>query len=212
MICPICKKRKAQRYCPAIGDKICAVCCGTEREVSMNCPLHCPYLIAAHRYEEESFKVREHAEIPFADVYVPPDLIHERETFAIGICATLARFAAKHPLLSDADILAVLSALAETARTAASGIYYEKRPDDSLRRDLYTGLANFLSELRKHETEHASQDVTKDSQVFHILVFLAQLGAQRTNGRPRSKAFLGFLQRQFPLEEAAIEQPRLIVP
>ena len=33
MSCPICEKRKASRFCPAKAEKICAVCCGTEREV-----------------------------------------------------------------------------------------------------------------------------------------------------------------------------------
>ena len=40
--CPICEKRKAQRFCPAKGEKICAVCCGKEREVIIDCPVDCP--------------------------------------------------------------------------------------------------------------------------------------------------------------------------
>ncbi len=49
MSCPICEKRKAARFCPAKGEKICAVCCGTEREVTIDCPSDCAYLLAAHR-------------------------------------------------------------------------------------------------------------------------------------------------------------------
>lgn len=213
MICPICRKRKPQRYCPAMGEKICAICCGTEREVTIDCPLHCPYLAAAHRYEEETLKTKEPTEMPFADVNFPPDLIQEHETFVVGACATILKFAALHPPISDADILASLSALAETARTAAAGIYYEKRPDDSRRRDLYAELANFLVDIKKNEAERAGYTSIKDSEVFHILVFLVRFGTQRTNGRPRSKAFLGFLQRQFPrAQETPNEQSRLIIP
>ncbi len=213
MICPLCNKRKPQRYCPAMGEKICAVCCGTEREVTMNCPLPCAYLTAAHRYEEETLKIKMSAEMPFADVQVPRNVIHEHESLAVGVCANVAKFAAKHPEITDADILGTLSALVETARTAAAGLYYEKPPDDSLRRDLYTELAGLLVEIKKSQSERAGHAVIKDSEVFNILVFLARLAAQRSNGRPRSKAFLGFLQRQFPpVQETASEQSRLIIP
>src|SRR2546430_17653885 len=51
--CPICDRRKPARFCPAKGEKICAVCCGTEREVTIDCPSDCSYLIAAHRYESK---------------------------------------------------------------------------------------------------------------------------------------------------------------
>src|SRR5436190_794862 len=29
--CPLCGQRKARRDCPAVGQRICAVCCGTKR-------------------------------------------------------------------------------------------------------------------------------------------------------------------------------------
>ena len=54
--CPSCGRRRPERFCPAQGEKICAVCCGTEREVTLDCPADCSYLIAAHRYEQEHRK------------------------------------------------------------------------------------------------------------------------------------------------------------
>ncbi|HXN22305.1 MAG TPA: hypothetical protein VOA41_06125 [Candidatus Dormibacteraeota bacterium] len=196
--------------------KICAVCCGTEREVSLNCPLHCPYLVAAHRYEEETLKTKPLAnskEMPFADVEFPPGLIQEHELLAVGACATILKFAGQHPMIADADVLSALSALVETARTRAAGIYYERKPDDPLCRDLYAELATFLADTRKREAEHAGYTAAKDSDIFHILVFLVRLATQRSNRRPRSKAFLGFLQRQFPpIQEPAQEESRLIIP
>lgn len=217
MSCPICHKRKPQRYCPALGEKICAICCGTEREVSLDCPLHCPYLAAAHRYEEETHKVKDFVEaakgMPFADVNVPRDVIIEHQTMAVGVCAIVVKFAAQRATVSDRDVVASLSALAETTRTAASGIYYETRPDDAVRRDLYGELADFLNKLKTYEAERGGSTVTKDSDVFHVFVFLVRLGLRRSNGRPRSKAFLGFLQRQFPpAEKMDGEESRLIIP
>ena len=54
--CPICGKRRPERFCPAKCEKICAICCGTEREVALDCPSDCSFLIAAHRYEIEHWK------------------------------------------------------------------------------------------------------------------------------------------------------------
>src|SRR5438067_13025412 len=53
MTCPICHKRKAKRFCPARGDGICSVCCGTEREVTIDCPSDCAHLIACRQYDYE---------------------------------------------------------------------------------------------------------------------------------------------------------------
>jgi len=67
-ICPICNKRRAERYCPATGEKICAVDCGTEREVTIDCPTDCAYLAAAHHWEQSHPKPLAENEIPFPHV------------------------------------------------------------------------------------------------------------------------------------------------
>ena len=43
--CALCKTRSEKRFCPALHEKICAPCCGTEREVTLDCPSTCPYQI-----------------------------------------------------------------------------------------------------------------------------------------------------------------------
>ena len=52
MPCALCRTRKEKRFCPAVHDRICAVCCGTEREVSLDCPGDCPYLQQARTHEK----------------------------------------------------------------------------------------------------------------------------------------------------------------
>ena len=44
MNCAICETRRPRRYCPGVRGEICAICCGTAREVTVDCPLDCPYL------------------------------------------------------------------------------------------------------------------------------------------------------------------------
>ncbi len=213
MSCPICSKRKPQRYCPAKVETICAVCCGTEREMTIDCPADCPYLTAAHRYEEEHRKPIETADIPFPDVTFSRDVVYDHQPVVSGFGLTILKFAAAHSGLTDAEVLRALGALAETTRTLLSGIYYEKAPDALQTRALYDDLAKFVAEAKQRAAERAGYPTLKDSDVFHVLVFLLRVGTQRTNGRPKSRVFLQFLRTQYPATpELAPEQSRIIIP
>lgn len=218
MTCPICEKRKSARFCPAKGEKICAVCCGTEREVSIDCPSDCPYLVAAHRYEDEHQRTLPR-DSPLLDVKVPQDVIYTHQNVLSGLAFTAAKFSATHPDTTDSDVLAALEALAETYKTLDSGIYYEKPPNTPPARDLYTALAALLSEAKQQSAERpgssafAAGSPIKDSEVFPLLVFLYRMGLLRTNGRPRARRYLGFLRGQFPAApEFKREESRIIVP
>lgn len=218
VICVICEKRKAARFCPAKGEKICAVCCGTEREVSIDCPSDCSYLIAAHRYEDQHQRTLPE-DTPLLDVKVSQDVIYAQQNVVSGLAFAVAKFSSQHPEITDADILAAIQALAETYKTLGSGIYYEKPPNAALPRELYAALAQFLSEPRQQFSEHpgsssfAGATPPKDSEVFALLVFLYRMGLLRTNGRPRARRFLEFLRSQFPAAtEFKHEESRIIVP
>jgi hypothetical protein len=221
--CPICGKRKAERYCPAKGEKICAVCCGTEREISMDCPSDCSYLVAAHRYEDQ--RQRElPADTPFLEAKIPQDVIYMHQNFLSRLAFAVAKFSAAHPDTADPDVLAAIEALAETHRTLSSGILYEKPPAAPLSRELYGALAAFIAEARREAAragEVPESNVSaltgaggiKDSEIFALLVFLYRMGLLRTNGRPRARRFVEFLRGQFSAApELKREESRIIVP
>ena len=212
-ICPICNKRRAERYCPAIGEKICAIDCGTEREVTIDCPIDCAYLVAAHRWEQTHPKDLAEADVPFPDVAFGSDLIHNRQNVLSGLGYTVLIYAADQRSLSDADVFLTLQALAETRRTLVSGIYYEKPPEVPVAAGLYTALAKFIDEEKKHSAEHPEFPALKDTEIFQLLVFFLRFGRLRSNGRPRTRAFIQFLRSQFPSEAGvAKEEPRIILP
>src|ERR1700674_6113094 len=48
--CAICEDRKEKRFCPAVHGKICPQCCGEQREVTLDCPSDCPYLLQAREH------------------------------------------------------------------------------------------------------------------------------------------------------------------
>ncbi|MGH9774322.1 MAG: hypothetical protein ACRD50_05180 [Candidatus Acidiferrales bacterium] len=213
MSCPICQRRKPNRYCPAKGEKICAVCCGTEREVTIDCPSDCPHLVASRRYEAEHRRPVAAAELPYPSVEFSSDLVHDRGDVIFRLGAAILRFAAENRALVDAGAIAALRAFAETLRTLTTGIYYEKPPDSALPRELYTRLAQTLQDYKKQTAERAGFAALKDSEAFNVLVFLLRVASQETNHRPLSRAFLDFLRVQFPrLPEEAREAPRIIVP
>jgi hypothetical protein len=211
--CPICQKRKPQRYCPARGESICAICCGKEREVTIDCPSDCPHLISARRYELEHRKPLAADDIAFPDLEISLEIVRQNQDALLGLAMTILKFARETSSLHDPEIHEALAALAETSRTLESGIYFERPPDAPLPRALYVQLAQFLEEFKKQKAQEMGFSPLKNSEVFRLIVFLLRIGRRESNGRPRSKAFLDFLRTQFPAQpEARSEAPRIIVP
>jgi hypothetical protein len=210
--CPICEKRKAARFCPAKGEKICAVCCGTEREVTIDCPSDCAHLVAAHRYENEHQRSLP-ADTPLLDEKIPQDIVYTRQQLMAALAFSIAKFCAAQPATVDADVLTAIQALAGTYKALSSGIIYEKPPDAPLPRELYAAMTAFIAEIKKQQAERTASAGLKNSEVFYLLVFLSRMGLLRTNGRPRSRRFIEFLRGQFPqAPEVKREESRIIVP
>jgi hypothetical protein len=210
--CPICEKRKPARFCPAKGEKICAVCCGTEREVTIDCPSDCSYLISAHRYEDEHQRSIP-ADTPLLDEKIPQDIVYTHQQLMAALAFSIAKFCAAQPATVDADVLAAIHALAQTYKTLSSGIIYEKPPEAPLPRELYAALIAFITEVKKQQAERAGSAALKDMDLFYLWVFLYRMGLLRTNGRSRSRRFIEFLRAQFPqAPELKREESRIIVP
>ncbi len=212
-ICPICEKRRAERFCPAKGERICAIDCGTEREVSIDCPVGCAHLQAAHRWERDHPKPLDENQIPFPDVAFPEQLLRSGQPVLSGFVFTVLVFARDHQSLNDADIFAAAKAAAETHRTLVSGIYYEKPPQYPLAGELYAALMKFIDDEKKRETAMPESTALNEEQYFHLLVLFLRLCQMRTNGKPLSRSFLEFLRFTFqPSPEPAQERSRIIMP
>lgn len=212
MPCPICQKRKPERFCPAKGETICAVCCGTEREVTIDCPSDCTYLLRARRQDVANRKPVSWKDVPMSDVRIPPDLVDDRRDLVAGLSVSLLEFAQQNPAMHDGDAAEAFAALAETYRTLTSGLYYEKPPAGGLPRALYSHLAQFLEKFKKESAEAAGFPVIKDTEIFQILVFFLRFEKARSNARPRSRAFVDFLGAQFPQAAAVADAPRIVLP
>jgi hypothetical protein len=211
MSCPICEKRRPERFCPAKGEKICAVCCGREREVTMDCPSDCPYLLAAHRYEREHRAPLSPDEFPYRDVKFPAEFVGEHWAVVAGLARTILGFRAENKDLSDTEVLRAVEALAETCRTLDTGIYYERPPDAPLPRALYGRITEFLRDFKRQDSNRTGFGTLKASDEFRLLVFFLRVGKRETNGRSRSRSFLDFLRVRFPLPAGAAKEARHII-
>ena len=200
MTCPICHKRKAKRFCPAREDSICSVCCGTEREVTIDCPSDCPHLIASRRYDYERKEI-DWEKMPFRDTKIEPSFLDDHEALVGALAYSVCVYARDNHDLVDADVLAAISSLAETYRTLSSGIYYEKPLDYRLQRELYDRLRAAVEDHRKAEAQHTGLGAMRDADVRDALIFLAQLGFTRSNERPKGRAFLDLLRSQLKLPQ-----------
>lgn len=216
MACPLCQIRREKRFCPALHDRICAVCCGTEREVTLDCPPECVYLRQAREHE----KPRELAELRdvelFPRVEIRQSFLVEREPLLIGLSYALAQPARSDRSLRDADAIAALTALAKAHVTLASSGLITQTQATGAAQALVAELLKMLAEYRATEEKHRGYTGLRDSEVLEALVFLVRMAHARTSGRPRSRAFLDFLLARFP-EKSGIVTPqeagsRIIVP
>jgi hypothetical protein len=213
LACPLCEVRKPKRYCPAKAELICAVCCGEKREVTIDCPSDCSYLISSRRWEREHRKPVTVAYVPFPELSIPMDLIREQQPLISGLGYTVLKAATEVPSVDDSVAVDALTSLAETYRTLGTGLYYERPPDGPAARAVYMHLTQFITELRQEEQKQAAFGGVKDTDIFRLLVFLLRVAKYETNGRPRSRAFLDFLRAQFPpVTEPQAEPSRIIIP
>src|SRR4051812_14328649 len=130
VLCKICQKRRARRFCPAVSGDICTICCGTEREVSLSCPLECLYLQEAHK-RETPVEIAE-GQISNPDIRVTEEFVRDHEELLLFSIYSLVEAALRSPGTNDSDLMAVLEALIQTHRTLESGLFYETRPESTV--------------------------------------------------------------------------------
>jgi hypothetical protein len=212
MSCAICEARKPRRYCPGVRGDICAICCGTEREVTVDCPLDCVYLQDARKHERP--QSIEEKEIPDRDITVSEGFLERNNALVSFLGSRLARAVYEIPGLIDFDIREGVAALVRTFRTQQSGIYYETRPQSPVAGNLYLLLQAALAEFRQAEQQQLGISRTRDADVLGVLTFFARLEVLNNNRRARGKAFIDFLRAQFPGPEQKAPPPAssLIIP
>jgi hypothetical protein len=216
--CAICQIRKEKRFCPAVHGRICPQCCGEQREVTLDCPSDCPYLQQAREHEKPRAHDGLDAVALFLQVEVGDQFVYEHEHLIMGLTYALAKSARVDRVLNDRDLIAGLSSLARSyERLVNSGLHYDEPAQSLAQQAVAAELQTMIKEYREAELKHTGYSRLRDSEVLKALVFLLRMAHTHTSGRPKSRAFVDFLSKQFPEPDSALagtSQPgsRIIVP
>jgi hypothetical protein len=207
--CAICAVRKEKRFCPAVHGRICPQCCGEQREVTLDCPSDCPYLLQAREHEKPRPAEQFDAASLFLQVEISDQFTYEREHLLMGLSYALAKAARADRSLNDRDLISALSAMSTSyERRINSGLHYEQPLTSSAQHTAAAQVEEMVKQFREAETRQLGYSNLRDSDLLRSLVFLLRLGHARTSGRPKSRAFIDFLFAQFPEKESSVVAPQ----
>jgi hypothetical protein len=149
MSCPSCGQRKGRRDCPALGQSICTVCCGTKRLTEINCPSDCGYLTSSRAHPAAAVKKQQ--EIDVALILPSIRQLTERQHQLFFLFHSLI---ARHTpegfsRLIDADVAEAAATAAATLETAARGVIYEHSAQSVPAQRLATEIRTMLQEMRQ---------------------------------------------------------------
>jgi hypothetical protein len=216
VLCPLCETRRAKRHCPARGDQICAVCCGTKRLTEIACPPDCPYLSAAREHPAAVVVRQQRDDVGFVMQSVRDFSDRQSQLFVlIGtfIVRSASDAASLHTLV-DEDVADAMRSLAATYETSVRGVIYEHPTTSLPAQRLVSALKPLLVEAGKN----GGTAFERDAAVVLRRIEQAVSEVQAAEGNPR-RAFIVRLERIFSKaaqadapDRSSSEEPRLIVP
>ncbi len=185
------------------------MCCGAEREVTVNCPLDCEFLVEARKHDRvEPFNPEV---LPNPDIVVSRKFLQENKDLLLFMVRTLAAVVLGTPGAVDLDAREALEALIRTYRTLQSGVYYESVPENSLAANIYRRIQHALTQFRQEERQRLGISKTRDANVLALLVYLQRIELDRNNGRRRSRAFLSALMEHYRIPQPAAPAPSSLI-
>ena len=207
--CPLCSERPGKRYCPAKDVQICAVCCGTKREVEIDCPGSCAYLKASRSYEAE--KRVPDAELAEKVQKYDDAFVYRYNPVLDAMSRAVAEERMTSPWLVDNDVIEVYKALTATMKTLSSGIYYESLPDGPVRLSLFRRLKDQLDQIMQPDP-NADRRTLKVSEAVDVLDFLTFAAQVNSSVRPRSRRYLDWISEMSGNSPQAQQSSGLIIP
>jgi hypothetical protein len=209
MSCAICRIRRPRRSCPGVHGDICAICCGKEREVTVDCPFDCEYLREARKHEPPA--EIDPATMGNPDIRVTEAFLESNGMLMLAIAGIMLA-AAMQTRSVDSDVREALAGLIMTYRTLRRGVIYESLPPNPLAANLFREVQEMVAAYLQEETRRLGMTKTRDMDVLRALVFFERLAFANNNGRPRSRAFLDVLRTLAEPKPAPNAAPSLILP
>lgn len=204
MPCAICNLRKQRRSCLAVHSEICTICCATEREQSLDCPLDCEYLREAHEYEKPA--ELDSDTIPNQDIEVTEEFLEQNQILMAYIAVSIFEGAMQSNGATDWDVRDALAALIDSYRALQSGLYYETRPVNAYAGAIADHFRKQIEAVKEEERKAGAVSAIPDSAILDLLAFFQRLEYSRNNGRKRSRAFLDLLSGFYQPPDGAGEE------
>jgi hypothetical protein len=190
VLCPLCGIRRARRGCPALGQQICAVCCGTKRLVEIPCPSDCTWLASA-REHPPAVAVRQQQRDLGLLVQMMRDLSERQSRLFLLIATFLNEYQPSgFQAVIDDDVFEAADALASTFETASRGVIYEHRPASLPAERLVAALKPLLSEAGKGQGSPFERDAA-----FVLRRLREAVQETRNSDQNNRRAFLELLRR-----------------
>src|SRR5215475_4306057 len=207
--CPLCSERAGKRYCPAKDQRICTVCCGTKREVEIDCPSSCTYLKASRSYESE--KPIPDPEVAARVRQLDARFLEQFHPVLDLLTLAIAEERQSSAWLVDNDVIEVLEALKKTLHTLSSGIYYESLPEGPVRQSLFRRLKEIFDQLMEVDPT-AERRVLKVSEASDMIDCMIIVALANSSVRPKSRRYLDWVAERFEDRMKPRQSTGLIIP
>jgi hypothetical protein len=185
MSCPLCRRRRGKRACPAKGESICSQCCGTKRRVEIDCPPGCVFLDGAHAGAWEGRTAERDRDARRVSPFL--EGLSEAQGRLVLLCLVgIAAIRARRREVDDRLLLEAVRALRKTVETRQKGILYEHQADDARAQ----GLAHELASLFEAEDEEGRLHAPADRDLLPALLRLEQATEATLGEGESSHAFL----------------------
>jgi hypothetical protein len=198
MTCPLCNQRRARRACPALGQTICTVCCGTKRLIEISCPSDCAHLAAAREHPAAIIRRRQEQDVALLMPTIRHFTERQQQLFFL-FHAVIARHAPEgFARLNDDDIAQAAAAVAATLETAARGVIYEHAAESPVAQRLGAEFKAMLDEVRQHGSTVYDREAA-------IALRAIEAGARETRTRAEggTTAYLTLMGRLLQVNRAA---------
>ncbi|HYN01022.1 MAG TPA: hypothetical protein VE359_01120 [Vicinamibacteria bacterium] len=157
MSCPVCRKRRGKRACPAKGEAICSQCCGTNRRVEIDCPPDCAYLDGAHAGAWEGRSADRDRDARRVGPFLE-GLSEAQGRLVLLSLVGVTAIRARRRDLNDRLLLEAVQALRKTVETREKGILYEHPAADARAQALAHELGELFEATDAEGRSHAPAD------------------------------------------------------
>lgn len=189
--CPLCRRRRGRRACPALGERICSACCGAKRRTQIACPPDCVYLESATTHPPAVVQRQRERDGGFL-VALLHGLNGPQQQLAAMLLEFLAADRPDAPGLVDADVKQAAIALAQTYETASRGIVYEHTAGTAAAQKLALELKQLIETNRANGARLSDHDT---AGILRRVEAGAHEAGRALNEVDNNRAWLSMLRR-----------------